>query len=343
MSLQQWTLPPDLYGLEGKELNLYFANLASDPQAVRVEIDCAIGQTQEHRWSGIPDHAGDFPFVLRISDPDDNLLAVRSSVLHVACRQTGRNQPLRLLTIGNSITNQGLLTEGLLAASSLDPLPLQLIGTRGEGDNRHEGRSSWKAQDYLEVELGPANLTNAFWNDGFDPEAYVRRTSNEPDVVVIKLGVNDLFAAYKSADPEMAVLEIVDRMQTLADRFHEWRADLPVGLVATIPPSASEDAFGAAYGNEYRRWRYLLLYFRFIELMTARFAGHQAEAIDLIPANLAIDPDFGFPFEEQSANSRSDEQVRRVINAVHPTRSGALQIADVIFSWLKLLVQRKVV
>lgn len=343
MSLQGWTFPPDLYGLEGQELNCYFANLASDWQSVRVEIDCAVGRTEDRRWTGIPDRAGDFPFALKLSSPDGQLLAERTSVLHVAAHRAGRDQPLRLLAIGDSITNQGRYTAGLLAASRYDPLPLRLIGTRGEGENRHEGRPGWKAQDYLDVEISPFDMPNAFWGNGFDPAEYVRRTANEPDIVVIKLGINDLFTAYKTADSEGAAIAILDRLQTMVDRFHEWRAPLPVGLVTTIPPSASEDAFGADYGNEYRRWRYLIRYFRFVELMTERFAGRQAEAIHLIPANLAIDPIYGFPGEEQPANARSSELVRRGTDAVHPSMSGALQIADVIFAWLKHLAQEKLV
>lgn len=50
--------------------------------------------------------------------------------------------------IGDSLVNAGFITQRLLDIAVNDVMKVSLIGTRGTGLNKHEGRGGWKIADY---------------------------------------------------------------------------------------------------------------------------------------------------------------------------------------------------
>ena len=69
---------------------------------------------------------------------------------------------------------------------------VQLLGTKGSGTNKHEGRAGWSSYDYVDTSSFN-NSTNPFLNNGtFDFNYYITQNSiDTPDWVFLQVGIND--------------------------------------------------------------------------------------------------------------------------------------------------------
>jgi len=56
-----------------------------------------------------------------------------------------------VLMIGDSLTQDGTITQTLIDIDATDVMNINLIGTRGTGANKHEGRGGWTINDYATV------------------------------------------------------------------------------------------------------------------------------------------------------------------------------------------------
>jgi lysophospholipase L1-like esterase len=72
-----------------------------------------------------------------------------------------------------------------------------------------------------------------------------------------------------------------------------------------------------------------------LERLLEHYGGREAEQIYLVPAYVNLDTERDFPTRTAPANARSEQEINRVIDGVHPAREGYAQIADSIYCWLK--------
>lgn len=348
-------LPPVIYAAPGREANLYFDNVVLAPRGriYLFDVTCAKGRQQEERWTWTPaeNESGDYALALEVRDQEDKVVAQGKTVVRVAKAGAGQGQALSLLAIGDSLTNASVYTDELLKLFAVPGNPaLKLVGTHkvagtAEG-NVHEGYGGWTFSrfmtQYVAKPQEKRNLGSSpfvFLQDGkpvFDFSRYVRESlgGTAPDVITIMLGTNDVFGA-KDENLEESVTAILANADKLLAGIRAGAPNAKIGLVTTVPPSASQDAFGANYAANQTRWQYRKNQHRLVERMIGHFGNREAENLFLVPAYLNLDCVNNYPQSEVPANARATVKVVRAGNGVHPAGEGYRQIADSIYCWLR--------
>ena len=147
--------PPTLYLLQNTEISLYFDNIFYE-RAENYLIDvtgATTGSQQAERYKTNPTGAITLHDVTinAYDKASRNLLA--SSIVKVVGVASGANTGVtkKVLMIGDSLVNAGTITQTLLDIAATDVMGVTLVGTRGTGLNKHEGRGGWKVSDYATV------------------------------------------------------------------------------------------------------------------------------------------------------------------------------------------------
>lgn len=337
------TLPPHIYAVPGLESSVYFDNvvLTQTPDAYRFEVDCAIGTSEDRRWTVVPkpSHIGQVPFSLRVLSRDGQLLQTAESLLQVVPRTAGHNREIRILIVGDSLTHATIYPNELVRLLSQPDNPRwNLLGThRPNGAATgvaHEGSGGWTwARFAFHHEPNPDGTYRkrsspfVFVTDngqpGLDVARYVREhcDGQPPDFVVFLLGINDCFGAPPD-DPsgiDVHIDKVFAHADTLLHEFRRAAPDAELGICLTPPPNSREEAFHANYKGRYHRWGWKRIQHRLVQRQLEHFANHPQQAVSVVPVQLNIDSIDGYP-----AN-----------NGVHPNESGYRQIASGIYCWLK--------
>ncbi|MDZ7617716.1 MAG: SGNH/GDSL hydrolase family protein, partial [Patescibacteria group bacterium] len=154
-----------------------------------------------------------------------------------------------------------------------------------------------------------------------------------PDYITIALGCNDNFGA-----TEETIEESIDRflanMGVLIAEFRRVGPATKIGIVMLVPPSASQDAFGANYRCGQTRYQYRRNQHRVVERLMAIYGNLAAENVFLIPAYVNLDCVHNYPSVTGPANARTETEMTRASNGVHPAASGYRQMADSIYCWI---------
>ncbi len=367
-------LPSSIPALAGLETNVYFDNafLALNPANYAVDVTCARGAQQNERWTWTPSadpdakDLGNHPFTLEIRDAANRIVARAETVVRVRDRAVSEAEksPASLLIIGDSLTNASVYSGRVLELATGDGFPLKLVGTRGPGaeaqpgggdgsGNRHEGYGGWTAERFATkynagiARGGPYKECGSpflYRNDPGDeteePRLDFARYCEEfnggtaPDFVTILLGCNDTFSA-----TDETIEERIDTMfahyETLVKMIHDLDPGTRIGAVLPLPPAATQDAFGANYGSGQTRWQYRRNQHRVIERMRETFGGREGENLFLVPAWLNVDPVHGFPSRTEKANARTEVEIERQSNGVHPSAEGYRQLGDALYAWMR--------
>lgn len=111
------------------------------------------------------------------------------------------------------------------------------------------------------------------------------------------------------------------------------------------PPSRDQDAAGANYGIRTNRDRYKRSAMIAVKKYIAAFRNRESDGIYIVPSNVSLDTVNNMNRSKpQAVNSRSGWipsgvsiplEVRRQRNLVHPAYSGAAQLGDAVFAFLK--------
>lgn len=155
----QLAVPPKVYALQGREVSVYFDNLT--PQDARDWNWDVIGTTQgiqqNERWVLNPSGAVAAANVTLSMFDKLKETAVASAVtsLVVAASTAGAGLMKTALFVGDSLVAAGVITQTLLDIAGTDVMGLTLLGTRGSGANKHEGRGGWTMLNYTNA--GPTN------------------------------------------------------------------------------------------------------------------------------------------------------------------------------------------
>ena len=346
-------LPPVVYGAPGVETNIYFENvvLAVNPANYVFDVDCEKGIQQSERWTFTPtaEDAGTFPLVLRVLDEANTVVAEGTSSLVVV--PAGPDAAVSVLLIGDSLTHASVYSQTLLDLCANPGTPtLTLVGSHAPKEdpaNRHEGYGGWTAERFAthfteasrdapyKERPSPFVYRDAAGNTGLDFARYCAEHNGgvAPDVVTIFLGCNDTFGA-TDENIEARIDTMFRHMDALVAMIHGYSPSTRIGLIAPVPPAASQDAFGANYRNGQTRWQYLRNQHRVVERMAAAYGGREAENLSLIPAYVNLDCHRNYAAARGPANARTEVEVARQNNGVHPSAEGYRQIGDSVFAWL---------
>lgn len=217
-----------------------------------------------------------------------------------------------LLAIGDSTVDSDTLTANLLTHFAEQGCTLTLLGTLGDGSatNRNEGRSGWKASDYL-TNKTYGGVVNPFYNPSsqtFDFAYYMTNQGySAPTFVILQLGINDLSASSAKED-------IWSCIQTMIDSILDYNSSIKILInLPTTPNSDQSKMFMTlpVYWNRVTRYN---------QYAQARAKALYAESsVRCSYCHLILDP---------------DEDIR---DGVHPKSAGyakmALEVINQINCW----------
>lgn len=158
-------LPPKIYAMQRTkvdtepkvdqtlETRIYPEHLlVEDYKLYEHDITCNRGQQRNRGfvWNATQtDPVGSYPLTWALHDKQKGLqLTSASTSIQLAALNAKNGQTVKALVIGDSLVNAGFITQRLLDIAVDDVMKVQLIGTRGTGLNKHEGRGGWTIANY---------------------------------------------------------------------------------------------------------------------------------------------------------------------------------------------------
>ncbi len=342
------TLPPALYAVPGVPLGVYFDNvvLTPAPDQYRFEVTCPVGASAARRWELLPTDAdvGRHEFVLVVRDGRGMELDRAATTVHVVPRTAGAGRPLRLLMVGDSLTNATHYPNELARLLTTPGNPAwTMLGSHRPAAAApgvaHEGYGGWTWKSFLSLytpaeeksaagplarkRTSPFIFPDAAGRPQLDIARYVREAGGgkPPDVVTFLLGINDCFSA-NPEDPaavERSITAALDHAEKLLAAFRAACPEAALAIGLTTPPNARESGFEASYKGKYRRWGWKRIQHRLVQRMIAQFGGRAGQGVHLVPTQVNLDPFEGYPEN----------------NGVHPNVSGYRQIGASLYAWLK--------
>ncbi|MFA6291671.1 MAG: GDSL-type esterase/lipase family protein [Victivallales bacterium] len=342
------TLPPALYAVPGVPVGFYYGNIVRplDLNGLVFSVTCRIGKDDGKSWliDAADQDVGEHPLAVAVKDKNGLVLAEAKTVLRVVPRNAGKERKVRILIVGDSLTGNGggypFLMKQLF--SKPDNPECIMLGTRNSPELpsvRTEGYPGWKWEDFIkryEPNPDPKNkkvsspfvFAGADGAPGLDVARYVREQCDgkAPDVVTFLLGINDASRLYSSTEAgqnreklDQGINGILEGAENLLKAF---RAAMPETALAVgiIPPSNGRDAaFAANFQGTRTVVAWKRIQHRTAQRMIERFKGREKENIFLVPTELFLDPESGFPDN----------------NAVHPNMTGHGQLGATFYSWMK--------
>ncbi len=337
-------LPTKLYALVGEELNIYFDNLVDGHDTDYVfDVESNVGMHLERCFRFEPTEAGSYGIAISATNRD-GVTVRKNSTIHVAAAGAGSGVSRSLIVLGDSTTNNGIAITKLNNNFSGDAMNLETIGTRGTGTNMHEGRSGWTFRNYFNVQIdsGAPDVFNPFYNPDtqtFDAAYYFANSGvAKPDWFFINLGINDVF----SYSQDSVLAGIIDGLNSMCDTMissiKEASPNTKIGVVLTIPPNYSQDAFGKAYKCGQNRARYKRNNVIWVDNQIKRYDNREDEGIYLIPVHTNLDTKYNMGMETNYHNKRNttmtyESPIRN--GGVHPVNSGYWQIAEIHWFFFK--------
>ena len=337
-------LPKKLYALVGEELNIYFDNLVDGHDTdYDFDVNCSIGMQLERCFRVVPTEAGIYPLSIKATDKN-GFSFVGETTIFVADSSAGTGKKRSLIIIGDSTTNNGTCVRRLNYNFAEDPMSLETLGTRGNGGNRHEGRSGWTFKMYDTIEKS-SDVFNPFFNPdskAFDATYYFSKTNvAKPDWFFINLGINDTFLYQDDQSLKKAIDDINILYDNTIKSILTASPKTKIGIVLTIPPNYSQDAFGKDYKNGQTRNRYKRNNVIWVNNLLNRYEGMENEQIYIVPVHTNLDTKYNMGFEDSPYNKRNPEIYAspRAHGGVHPAETGYWQIADAYWFFLKAFEQ----
>lgn len=324
--------PPEIYGVIGKEVNTYFNNfIFGDLESVAIRKYHGEGNCFSDKIQHIPSSQYKGACKLEITDLKNynNKIAELDLKFNFVQANSGDGITRKVMIIGDSLVEAGKTTGELVNLFSSDVMNIELVGTKGSGTNKHEGRSGWSSYDYLSTKTFN-NSTNAFLNtsNNFDFSYYMTQnpTLEKPDWIFIQLGINDTFRPMNGT-------KIEDNIQTMINSIHAYDANIKVGVALAPMVNSQQDSWADGTNGGQDRKKFLIdLYERVIE----KFKEREDEKIFIVPTNTCIDTVNNFITKTIKVNSRKNGKTKEVCaDPIHPADSGYFQIADAYYYFLK--------
>lgn len=341
------TLPPVIHAVPGQPVSVYFDNivLTRNPGSWQFKVTCPLGTVEKQRWTltAADRDTGEHAFAIEVRDANGTHAETARALLRVAPRDAGADRELRLLIVGDSLTNASHYPNEIARLLSLPGNPrATLLGTHQPSSARpgvaHEGYGGWRWESFLTKwdaapatpAAGPVRRARSpflFADENGVPELDLPRYFREhcagspPDVVSFLLGINDCFGANPD-DPaavDAKITEVLGHAEKLLAAFRAAAPEAVLAVGLTTPPNARESGFEASYKGRYHRWGWKRIQHRLVRRMITQFQDREAGGIHLVPTGLNLDPWDGYPDN----------------NGVHPNPQGYAQIGGSFYAWLK--------
>lgn len=353
-------LPPQFYAVPGREMCFYFDNiiLTTNIKNYAFDVDCLKGRQDETRWRITPAESdvGKFPLSLKVFNDENKVVAEGMTELVFVPKNAGENREISIIIIGDSLTDLFVYPNELKKLLDAPGNPkVKFIGSHGGLGKApdathvaHEGRGGWSWESYCTRwdekkdeynSKSPFLFKNEEGKTVLDFKKYLEKYNDgkAPDFITVFLGCNDNFGANDST-----IDASLDRMCMFSDmllgEIRKVCPDTKIGLIAPVPPAATQDAFGTNYQCTQTRWQYRRNQHKAVERVYRKYGNSEKENIYIIPAHMNLDCENNYPIVKESVNSRNTKISERLNNGVHPAESGYNQIADSLYCWLKYML-----
>lgn len=333
---QELILPPKIYALKGLETNIYFKHTVDcDYSIFDYDVVCNKGGQRLRNWRLTPtiaDSTGEHDFSLSCYDKKTHVMqATATAKIVIASPSSNSGVTKKVMMLGDSWTAAGVTTQTILDNAISDVMKVELVGTKGSGLNKHEGRGGWTVARY-----NTNDADNIFWNGAtskFDFVNYLSVTGQTtPDVVLIQLGINDV----RSASNSTAVVNTFNTAKAQLDNMiASMKLANPSIKVALVPPATQGDQNAWDYSSDMTAWRAKINMFVWAREMINYFKEKEAQNIYVVGAGFGLDVDYNFPMETIPVNARNSQTETTMSDPYHAASSGYKQIGDHLFAFIK--------
>lgn len=301
-------IPPVVRVLAGSEFSIYYANVISRQNAIFWcgSVSGLTTRRYDDHLSVTANAAGTYPLQWKVYSSGYSLLASGTCTIIAV---DNKAVTASALVIGDStVTQGGYICEKLLSCFSAAGGALTLLGTRGTAPAKHEGRAGWKASDYC-TKAADGTYTNPFYDNGFDFSHYMATQGyTGVGVVVIQLGINDIF--YAGLD-SFSAAETIGYMDAMVTSILAYDSSIKVIVDLLTPPNGNTSVFTEKYGTSQIDFVYRLNTIRLSKALMEHFAGNASVVVS--PNNCVLNP------------------TQDINDGVHPTESGYAKLGQMIY------------
>ena len=301
-------IPPVVRVLTGGEFSIYYANVISRQNAIFWcgSVSGLTTRRYDDHLSVTANAAGTYPLQWKVYSSGYSLLASGTCTIIAV---DSKAVTASALVIGDStVTQGGYICQKLLSCFSAAGGALTLLGTRGTAPAKHEGRAGWKASDYC-TKAADGTYTNPFYDNGFDFSHYMATQGyTGVGVVVIQLGINDIFYAGLDSFSAAATIGYMDAMVT---SILAYDSSIKVIVDLLTPPNGNTSVFTEKYGTSQIDFVYRLNTIRLSKALMEHFAGNASVVVS--PNNCVLNP------------------TQDINDGVHPTEGGYAKLGQTIY------------
>lgn len=301
-------IPPVVRVLAGSEFSIYYANVISRQNAIFWcgSVSGLTTRRYDDHLSVTANAAGTYPLQWKVYSSGYSLLASGTCTIIAV---DSKAVTASALVIGDStVTQGGYICEKLLSCFSAAGGALTLLGTRGTAPAKHEGRAGWKASDYC-TKAADGTYTNPFYDNGFDFSHYMTTQGyTGVGVVVIQLGINDIF--YAGLD-SFSAAETIGYMDAMVTSILAYDSSIKVIVDLLTPPNGNTSVFTEKYGTSQIDFVYRLNTIRLSKALMEHFAGNASVVVS--PNNCVLNP------------------TQDINDGVHPTEGGYAKLGQMIY------------
>ena len=301
-------IPTVVRVLTGGEFSIYYANVISRQNAIFWcgSVSGLTTRRYDDHLSVTANAAGTYPLQWKVYSSGYSLLASGTCTIIAV---DSKAVTASALVIGDSTVTQGdYICQKLLSCFSAAGGALTLLGTRGTAPAKHEGRAGWKASDYC-TKAADGTYTNPFYDNGFDFSHYMTTQGyTGVGVVVIQLGINDIF--YAGLD-SFSAAETIGYMDAMVTSILAYDSSIKVIVDLLTPPNGNTSVFTEKYGTSQIDFVYRLNAIRLSKALMEHFAGNASVVVS--PNNCVLNP------------------TQDINDGVHPTEGGYAKLGQTIY------------
>ena len=301
-------IPTVVRVLTGGEFSIYYANVISRQNAIFWcgSVSGLTTRRYDDHLSVTANAAGTYPLQWKVYSSGYSLLASGTCTIIAI---DNKAVTASALVIGDStVTQGGYICQKLLSCFSAAGGALTLLGTRGTAPAKHEGRAGWKASDYC-TKAADGTYTNPFYDNGFDFSHYMATQGyTGVGVVVIQLGINDIF--YAGLD-SFSAAETIGYMDAMVTSILAYDSSIKVIVDLLTPPNGNTSVFTEKYGTSQIDFVYRLNTIRLSKALMEHFAGNASVVVS--PNNCVLNP------------------TQDINDGVHPTEGGYAKLGQTIY------------
>ena len=334
-------LPDTIYAVVGMESNIYWESAvkAHNLDSYIVEVIGA-GMNLGNRWSFVPQSAATTSVTIRVRDNNYRILAEKTVPVIAKALAVSSAQTLKAIHIGDSMIDNQYHLAHLESDFTGSNITYTIEGTR----TYSEGRGGWTSSEYV-LMASAGGVSNAFYNPEenvkkFDFSYYMENNPSieDPDIVFIFLGTNDIKGQTQFGTVQEAVRGTIGNIQFMIDSIHTYNSSIKV--VVETPAIGAHDQWPYAimYGNNsIKQSLHKYGIQNLVAMMYKAFEGRESENIYVIPTGTSLDNENGFPTRQINAAARISAQLTVQADCYHPSSEGYYQFADCEFAFIRSL------